>query len=287
MVATTAAPLGAGLYAANSAVDSYDLVLDGFSEGTGDLFLSSRQLTYFSDLDEILQLRNGGTGSFTLEVGGTVEGTFVGSGAGLYGVPSDAHTHDAATIETGTFADGMIAAAIARDSEVFGVVTASDGTGSGLDADLLDGLSSTANQTTGAFGAHTGALVPIDAQFPTYTQISSLPLSAGSWVVIASTEVRQTTAFIEGIPQTTSVSCRLTIGGVQTDFRKIRPPGLIGAPGYLVNAYSDLTLLGGRTLVADSTAIVECGAVKVDAEAEAVAAAWEAIRVDTLQIPVP
>jgi ribose 5-phosphate isomerase RpiB len=54
------------------------------------------------------------------------------------------HTHSGSDITSGTVAEARIAAALARDSEVFGIVTDSDGANSGLDADLLDGLSSTA-----------------------------------------------------------------------------------------------------------------------------------------------
>jgi len=46
-------------------------------------------------------------------------------------------------------AEARIAAALARDSEVFGIVTAADGSGSGLDADLLDGQSSGAFELKG------------------------------------------------------------------------------------------------------------------------------------------
>lgn len=45
---------------------------------------------------------------------------------------------------TGILADGWIPAAITRDSEVMTIVLANDGPGSGLNADLLDGLSSAA-----------------------------------------------------------------------------------------------------------------------------------------------
>lgn len=60
---------------------------------------------------------------------------------------ASSHAHSGADITTGTVADARIAATIARDSEVFGLVTAADGTGSGLDADLLDGLNSTSFAT--------------------------------------------------------------------------------------------------------------------------------------------
>jgi hypothetical protein len=55
-----------------------------------------------------------------------------------------AHTHSGADIVSGTVADARIAATIARDSEIMTIVLAGDGPGSGLDADLLDGLSSSA-----------------------------------------------------------------------------------------------------------------------------------------------
>ncbi|MBI3957199.1 MAG: hypothetical protein HY328_00215, partial [Chloroflexi bacterium] len=49
---------------------------------------------------------------------------------------------NASNINAGTLADARIAAAITRDSEVMGIVTASGGPGSGINADVLDGLDS-------------------------------------------------------------------------------------------------------------------------------------------------
>lgn len=60
------------------------------------------------------------------------------------GGQNSAFYRNASNINAGTLADARIPAAITRDSEVFSLVTAADGTGSGLDADLLDGLDSTA-----------------------------------------------------------------------------------------------------------------------------------------------
>jgi hypothetical protein len=54
------------------------------------------------------------------------------------------HAHAGEDITSGTVADARIASTITRDSEVFGIVLAADGSGSGLDADLLDGNSSAA-----------------------------------------------------------------------------------------------------------------------------------------------
>jgi hypothetical protein len=50
------------------------------------------------------------------------------------------HTHAGGDITSGTVAEARIHAAIARDSEIMSTVLTNDGTGSGLDADLLDGL---------------------------------------------------------------------------------------------------------------------------------------------------
>jgi len=52
----------------------------------------------------------------------------------------DIHQHNGSDITSGTVADARIAASIARDGEVMGIVTANDGAGSGVDADMLDGL---------------------------------------------------------------------------------------------------------------------------------------------------
>lgn len=139
---STGSPLGAGLYAANSAPNAFDLVLDGASDGTGDAFISQRELDLRSASPQVFTMRNGGGGAFTLQVAGTVEADFAGDGSGLTAVPVGAHTHAGADIESGTVGDPFIASTLARDGEVFGLVTAGDGAGSGLDADLLDGLSS-------------------------------------------------------------------------------------------------------------------------------------------------
>jgi hypothetical protein len=51
------------------------------------------------------------------------------------------HTHSGEEIESGTVGEARIDASIARDSEVMLKVKANDGSGSGLDADELDGKS--------------------------------------------------------------------------------------------------------------------------------------------------
>lgn len=52
------------------------------------------------------------------------------------------HNHGGGQITTGIVADARIAGTLTRDGEVFGIVTDNDGVGSGLDADLLDGINS-------------------------------------------------------------------------------------------------------------------------------------------------
>jgi hypothetical protein len=87
--------------------------------------------------------------------------------AGLLAAPSIAHDttsirhnwtqhykllHSGADITSGTVAEARIDALLARDAEVFGIVTAADGAASGLDADLLDGMDSSAFEVAGLTG---------------------------------------------------------------------------------------------------------------------------------------
>jgi hypothetical protein len=51
------------------------------------------------------------------------------------------HGHSGGDIKSGTVADAYVASTLTRDSEVFGIVLANDGPGSGLNADLLDNYS--------------------------------------------------------------------------------------------------------------------------------------------------
>jgi hypothetical protein len=74
-------------------------------------------------------------------------------GLGPSAFAAAAHDHAGEDVTSGTVAEARIAAALARDAEVFGIVTDADGPNSGLDADLLDGQSSTAF----AAAAHTHA----------------------------------------------------------------------------------------------------------------------------------
>ncbi len=65
-----------------------------------------------------------------------------------------AYYRNATDLNAGTVAEARVDAAIARDSEVMGIVKANDGSGSTVDADLLDGQESTA--FAGASHNHTG-----------------------------------------------------------------------------------------------------------------------------------
>jgi hypothetical protein len=67
---------------------------------------------------------------------------FAGSGLSTSVAHSD-HVHVASDITVGVLAEARIDPLLARDSEVFPLVLASDGSGSGLDADKLDGFDAT------------------------------------------------------------------------------------------------------------------------------------------------
>lgn len=63
-----------------------------------------------------------------------------GNGFEYVAVALASHAHDAADITSGTIADARIASTITRDNEVMPIMLAADGSGSGLDADLLRGV---------------------------------------------------------------------------------------------------------------------------------------------------
>ena len=67
-------------------------------------------------------------------------------GLGASDFAAASHAHAGADITSGTVDASVIDAAIARVADVFSIVLGSDGSGSTLDADLLDGLHSTAFQ---------------------------------------------------------------------------------------------------------------------------------------------
>jgi hypothetical protein len=99
-------------------------------------------------------------------------GTTYSAGAGLalagtvfsadFGaVAHAAHAHAAADLSTGVFDDARIPAAVARDAEVLGLVLAADGSGSGVDADLLDGVHAGAFVTPALLSDGNPATAPV------------------------------------------------------------------------------------------------------------------------------
>ena len=81
------------------------------------------------------------------------------------------HIHAGEDITSGTVADARIDAAITRDSEVFGIVLAVDGIGSGLDADLLDGVEGSGYALAGH--DHSGVYQPLDAELTAIAGLTS------------------------------------------------------------------------------------------------------------------
>jgi hypothetical protein len=92
-----------------------------------------------------LQVTNLGTGD-ALNINGQT--TLVGDLSVSGSLSGGSHAHSGADITSGTVAEARIDAAIARDSEILPAVLANDGAGSGLDADLLDGLEASAFVTS-------------------------------------------------------------------------------------------------------------------------------------------
>ena len=119
---------GAGVVARNEAVGP-DLVLDGAAQGEPDTALTQSGLDRPSASGATFNFQNSGAGALTLQVDGVA-------------VSKEGHAHAGEAITSGTVADARIAGTLARDSEVMTIVLASDGAGSGLEADTLDGASS-------------------------------------------------------------------------------------------------------------------------------------------------
>ncbi|MFH0793716.1 MAG: hypothetical protein V2A74_06755 [bacterium] len=101
---------------------------------------------------------------------------------GLAGKANTSHAHDAADLVSGSIADGRVPAAIARDAEIFPTVLANDGSGSTLDADLLDGLNGSAYATDTELS--TGLAVKAN----TADLIDSLPRNGAAYVIVKTTD---------------------------------------------------------------------------------------------------
>ena len=89
------------------------------------------------------------------------DGAGSGVDADLLDGQDSAFYRNASNINAGTVPDAHIPAAITRDSEVIGIVTGADGSGSGLDADLLDGLDSSAFLATSGGVLSSGTANPV------------------------------------------------------------------------------------------------------------------------------
>jgi hypothetical protein len=117
-------PAGAGLVARNEA-GGPDLVLDGFADGEADTLFGQSGIDRPSVGAVSFSLGNTTGGGFSLAVAGAIEADeFLGD------------------------------ASITRDDEVLDLVRAGDGPGSGLDADLLDGLEAGQFAAATALAAH-------------------------------------------------------------------------------------------------------------------------------------
>jgi hypothetical protein len=137
------------------------------------------------------------------------------------------HSHSGNDITSGTVAEARIDSAITRDNEVMSIILANDGSGSGINADLLDGIDSASFSRTshnhddryfikGAGTQFTGTLAPGN---------SSTTFTFGwpqSWYVIWM--VRPTTASGK---ITFTVDTELSADGNLTYFITVRNTGTI------------------------------------------------------------
>lgn len=113
----------------------------GFADGVDNIaiVISDTNAVYAGEGLSQVSGSNGVT--LSVNFGGTGSDPFAARSdhnhTGIYAAAS--HTHSGADITSGAVAEARIDAAIARDSEITSTVLANDGSGSGLDADLLDG----------------------------------------------------------------------------------------------------------------------------------------------------
>lgn len=135
--------VGAALLATATITPAYNDATPSFSWDVNPASITAAMLADGAALAEILD--DDGAGS--LLDADLLDGV-QGAGYALAG-----HLHAGEDITSGTIADARIASTITRDSEVMTIVLAGDGAGSGLDADLLDGLSSAAFELAGTAAA--------------------------------------------------------------------------------------------------------------------------------------
>ncbi len=113
----------------------------GFADGVDNIavVISDTNAVYAGEGLSQVSGSNGVT--LSVNFGGTGSASFTARSdhdhTGIYA--ADSHVHAGEDITSGIVADARIAATIARDSEIMPTVLANDGTGSTLDADVLDG----------------------------------------------------------------------------------------------------------------------------------------------------
>lgn len=124
------------------------------------------------------------------------------------------HNHDASAITSGTLDDARIPSGIARDSEVMPIVLANDGSGSGLDADLLDGLTSSQFvRNTQITASDSGGGSPAINQLV----LSTMDVPAGGYVTLPN-EARFLIAHRTGGSATANCILHLAVGGTITSY---------------------------------------------------------------------
>lgn len=160
ILGTAASPDGFGLVGAHES-DGFDLALDGSSLGHADALFNEEGIDRPSSSDEVFTLFNSGSGTLILSVEGNVESGGRVLGKSLW-VPSGQVVGDdrsiTATAVSMTSLDASAATAVVLPSA--GISGA--GAGSGLDADVLDGLQGSAYATTADLAGSGGAAVHWD-----------------------------------------------------------------------------------------------------------------------------
>ncbi len=161
-------------------------LLDGMDSGE---FAESAHSHQLADLDGILddpQIPGGVTRDaevFDLVLGADGPGSALNADfldnldSTDFAAASHAHDYDDLT---GSLPESEIPGEIARDAEVFGLVTASDGSGSGLDADLLDGNDSGTFVTQAQLASALAGVVAVPATPVAPTEVRLLPSPLGS-----------------------------------------------------------------------------------------------------------
>ncbi|MFQ5524562.1 MAG: proprotein convertase P-domain-containing protein, partial [Acidimicrobiia bacterium] len=268
-------------------VGEWQLFVQDVFEGADDGSLASWSLALTTDGAPIgpVPVVQGGTGATDVAGALTNLGVVAGPHTTCNGQACEGPLFtnlDGSNISTGTVAEARIADEIARDAEVMSIALAGDGPGSTLNADLLDGLDSVALKTKAGYRQFTGAQVSIDTEFPTFTEVSSVSLDAGKYVVIANTGLWLTDIVISSIIQSSAVLCRLASGALVLESRGIGPPGLSGTFGWPTSFRTHVTLIGAVTLAAPGSVAVQCTVFDSDGDSRAIVGSWVTIQVDSI-----